>query len=142
MTVVLLLNAQFYQYHQGHIPHEVKFRQNILKNYLTLCPSCKNLFQNFPWKWLQQKLVKKNSILTGSIYTTCNKWGVKLAKTQYLPISFAKRLLQSRRIYRLISICKLCLQLENLTSHDTFKQFYCICGYVPTVNNAGMHSKL
>ena len=38
-------------------------------------------------------------------------------KTQYLPISFARRLLQGIRIYRFISICELCLQLENLTSY-------------------------
>ena len=32
-------------------------------------------------------------------------WGVKSAKTQYLPTSFARRLLQGRTIYRFISIC-------------------------------------
>ena len=54
------------------------------------------------------------------IYTICNLydiWGVKSAKTQYLPISFARRLLQVRRIYRFISICELCLQFKNLTSY-------------------------
>ena len=42
--------------------------------------------------------------------------GLKSAKTQYLPTSFARRLLQVRRIYRFISICELSLQLKNLTS--------------------------
>ena len=32
-------------------------------------------------------------------------WGVKSAKTQYLPTSFARRLLQGRTIYRFVSIC-------------------------------------
>ena len=32
-------------------------------------------------------------------------WGVKSGKTQYLATSFARRLLQGRRIYRFISIC-------------------------------------
>ena len=40
-------------------------------------------------------------------------WGVKLAKTQYLPTSFARRLLQERRIHRFIR----CLQFENFTSY-------------------------
>ena len=44
----------------------------------------------------------------------CTKLRETLAKTQYLPTSFAQRLLQGRRIYRFISICELCLQLENL----------------------------
>ena len=44
--------------------------------------------------------------------------GVKSVKTQYLPTSFARRLLQGRRIYRSISICELCLQLKNLTSYE------------------------
>ena len=44
-------------------------------------------------------------------------WGVKSAKTQYLPTSFAQRFLQGRRIYRFISICELCVQLKNLTLH-------------------------
>ena len=51
------------------------------------------------------------------IYNLYDIWGVKLAKTQYLPTSFKRRLFQSRRIYRFISICELCLQLENLTSY-------------------------
>ena len=51
------------------------------------------------------------------IYNLHNIWGVKLAKTRYLPTSFTRRLLQGRRIYRFISICELCLQLENLTSY-------------------------
>ena len=51
------------------------------------------------------------------IYKLYNIWGVKSAKTQYLPTNFARRLLQGRRIYRFISICKLCLQLKNLTSY-------------------------
>ena len=38
-------------------------------------------------------------------------------KTQYLPTSFASRLLQGRRIYKFISICELCLQLKYLTSY-------------------------
>ena len=33
-------------------------------------------------------------------------WGLKLAKTQYLLVSFARRLLQGRRIDRFISIGK------------------------------------
>ena len=45
-------------------------------------------------------------------------WGVKSAKTRYLPISFARRFLQGRRIYRFISICELCLQLKDLTSYE------------------------
>ena len=44
-------------------------------------------------------------------------WGVKLAKTEYLPTTFARRLLPGRIICRFISICELCLQLENLTSY-------------------------
>ena len=44
-------------------------------------------------------------------------WGVKSAKTHYLPSSFARRLLQGRRSYRFISICELCLQFKNLTSY-------------------------
>ena len=51
------------------------------------------------------------------IYNLYNIWGVKSAKTQYLPTSFARRLLQGRRIYRFISICELCSQLKNLTSY-------------------------
>ena len=50
------------------------------------------------------------------IYYLYNRWGIKLAKTKYLPTSFPRWLLQGTRIYRFISICKLCLQLENLTS--------------------------
>ena len=42
-------------------------------------------------------------------------WGVKLAKTEYLRTTFARRLLQGRIICRFIS--ELCLQLENLTSY-------------------------
>ena len=45
-----------------------------------------------------------------------NIWGVKLAKTQYLPTSLPQGLLQGRTIYRFISIWKLCLQLEKMTS--------------------------
>ena len=41
----------------------------------------------------------------------------KSAKTQYVLTSFTRRLLQGRRIYRFISICKLCLQLKNLRSY-------------------------
>ena len=48
------------------------------------------------------------------IYNLYDMWGVKSAKTQYLPTSFARRLHQCRRIYRFISICELCLQLKNL----------------------------
>ena len=51
-------------------------------------------------------------------YNLYDIWGVKSAKTQYLPTSFTWRLLQGRRIYKFISICELCLQLENLTSFN------------------------
>ena len=51
------------------------------------------------------------------IYHLFDIWGVKSAKTQYLPTSFTQRLLQGRRIYRFISICELCVQLKNLTSY-------------------------
>ena len=50
----------------------------------------------------------------------CDIWGVKSAKTQYLPTSFARRHFQGRRIYRFITISELCLQLKNLTSKMTF----------------------
>ena len=43
-----------------------------------------------------------------------NILGETLAKTQSLLTSFAQRLLQGRRIHRFISICELCLKLENL----------------------------
>ena len=46
-----------------------------------------------------------------------NILGETLDKTQSLSTSFAQRLLQGRRIYRFISICKLCLKLEHLTPH-------------------------
>ena len=45
-----------------------------------------------------------------------NIWGLKLAKTQYLPTSLPQGLLQGRIIYRFISIWKLCLQVEKMTS--------------------------
>ena len=51
------------------------------------------------------------------IYNLYDIWGVKSAKTQDLPTSFAWRLLQDTEIYRFISICELCLLLENLTSY-------------------------
>ena len=51
------------------------------------------------------------------MYYLYDIWGVKVAKTQYLRTGFAQRLLQGRRIYRFISICKLCLQLENSTPY-------------------------
>ena len=55
-----------------------------------------------------------NIYIYSSLY---NILGETLAKTKYLPTSFAQRLLQGRRIYRFISICELCLQLENLTPY-------------------------
>ena len=51
------------------------------------------------------------------IYNLYDIWGVKSAKTQYLPTSFARRLLQRRRIYSFISIYELCLRLKNFTSY-------------------------
>ena len=51
-------------------------------------------------------------------------WGEILAETQDLPSSFDQRLLQGRKIYRFISICELCLQLENFMRYKwLFKQF-------------------
>ena len=51
-------------------------------------------------------------------------WGEILAETQDLPSSFNQRLLQGRKIYRFISICELCLQLENFMRYKwLFKQF-------------------
>ena len=51
-------------------------------------------------------------------------WGEILAETQDLPSSFDQRLLQGRKIYRFISICELCLQLENFMLYKwLFKQF-------------------
>ena len=46
-------------------------------------------------------------------YNRCNIWGVQLAETHCLPTSF----IEGRRIYKFISICELCIQLENLTSY-------------------------
>ena len=43
------------------------------------------------------------------VYNLYNIWGVKSTKTQYLPTSFARSLLQGRRIYKFISICELCV---------------------------------
>ena len=52
--------------------------------------------------------IKNNSHIY--IYTVvCTKLRETLAKTQYLPTTFAQRPLQGRRIYRFISICELCL---------------------------------
>ena len=51
-------------------------------------------------------------------------WGEILAETQDLPSSFDQRLLQGGKIYRFISICELCLQLENFMRYKwLFKQF-------------------
>ena len=51
-------------------------------------------------------------------------WGEILAETQDLPSSFDQRLLPGRKIYRFISICELCLQLENFMRYKwLFKQF-------------------
>ena len=43
------------------------------------------------------------------IYNLYDIWGVKSAKTQYLPTSFARRLLQGRRISICIYVCNLCM---------------------------------
>ena len=40
------------------------------------------------------------------VYNLYDIWGVKSSKTQYLLTSFARRLLQGRRIYRFIRICE------------------------------------
>ena len=61
--------------------------------------------------------------------------GETLDKTQSLSTSFAQRLLQGRRIYRFISICELCLQLENFMPYKWL--FYA----VPTANEKGMYAK-
>ena len=62
---------------------------------------------------------------------------IYIYKTQYLPISFARRLLQGRRIYRFISI-SICVFHINYV----FKKFFCGCGYVSTVNEIVMYTKL
>ena len=41
-------------------------------------------------------------------------------------ICFAQRLLQGRRIYKFISICELCLQLEDLTSCNVVFRNKCL----------------
>ena len=51
------------------------------------------------------------------IFNLSDMWGVKLAKTPYLPTSFTRRVLQGRKSYIFISICELCLQLKSLTSY-------------------------
>ena len=57
-------------------------------------------------------------IIVVYIYSSLyNILGEALAKTQYLQTCFTQSLLQGRRIYGFISICELCLQLENVTPH-------------------------
>ena len=49
MTVALLPNVQFQQFHRSHVTHEVKFRHSLSKT--TLNSSCKNLLvSKFPLK--------------------------------------------------------------------------------------------
>ena len=65
---MLLLNVQFHQFHRSHVTYKVKFCHNLSKTIWRHLHLVKiYLFQNFPWKQQQPKLVRRNSVLTSSI---------------------------------------------------------------------------
>ena len=74
-----------------------------------------------------------------------NIWGVKLAKTQYLPTSFVRRLLQGEEFTDLLLLVFVNYVYSwKIWRHINyvFNQFCCGQGYVPTANGKGMHTKL